>query len=57
MLVLYETSMGYCLFKLSDAARLEHADLYEEFETPERANKLCVLQAKYTKVFADRAGF
>lgn len=56
MLVLYETSMGYCLFKLSDAAKLEHADLYKEFDTPERANKLYVLQAKYTNMFTDRVG-
>jgi nucleolar protein 58 len=42
MLVLYETSMGYCLFKLSDNAKLDDADLYKEFETPQRANKLCV---------------
>lgn len=54
MLVLYETSMGYCLFKLSDTAQLEEADLYKEFETPERANKLCVLQSKYTMMFANR---
>lgn len=42
MLVLYETAMGYCLFKLSDSAKLDSADLYKEFETPEKANKLCV---------------
>lgn len=45
MLVLYETPMGYCLFKLTDAAKLESADLYKEFETPERANKLLRLKA------------
>jgi len=38
----YETAMGYRLFKMSDNARLEEADLYKEFETPERANKLYV---------------
>ena len=42
MLVLYETAMGYCLFKLSDSAKLDSADLYREFETPEKANKLYV---------------
>jgi len=47
MLVLYETAMGYCLFKMSDSARLEEADLYKEFETPERANKLCVAGGLY----------
>ncbi|KAG2151815.1 Nop domain-containing protein [Suillus cothurnatus] len=40
MLVLYETAMGYCLFKLSDSAKLESADLYKSFETPEKATKL-----------------
>ncbi|KAI6046469.1 Nop domain-containing protein [Pisolithus marmoratus] len=45
MLVLYETAMGYCLFKLTDAAKLDSADLYKEFETPERANKLLKLKA------------
>ncbi|KAH7930054.1 Nop domain-containing protein [Leucogyrophana mollusca] len=45
MLVLYETAMGYCLFKLTDSAKLEAADLYKEFETPEKANKLLKLKA------------
>ncbi|KAI9063415.1 Nop-domain-containing protein [Trametes sanguinea] len=45
MLVLYETSLGYCLFKLTDDAKLESDDLYKEFETPERANKLLKLKA------------
>ncbi|KAF8121339.1 hypothetical protein EV363DRAFT_947309 [Boletus edulis] len=45
MLVLYETAMGYCLFKLSDSAKLDSADLYKEFETPEKANKLLKLKA------------
>jgi len=42
MLVLYETALGFCLFKLTDTAKLETADLWEEFESPERANKLYV---------------
>lgn len=42
MLVLYETAMGYCLFKVSDTAKIESADVWEEFETPEKASKLCV---------------
>ena len=42
MLVLYETAMGFCLFKLTDTAKLESADLWEEFESPEKANKLYV---------------
>ncbi|KAG1753169.1 hypothetical protein EDB19DRAFT_1667732 [Suillus lakei] len=45
MLVLYETAMGYCLFKLSDSAKLESADLYKSFETPEQATKLLKLKA------------
>ncbi|KIL00465.1 hypothetical protein PAXRUDRAFT_821663 [Paxillus rubicundulus Ve08.2h10] len=45
MLVLYETAMGYCLFKLSDSAKLDSADLYKEFETPDKANKLLKLKA------------
>jgi hypothetical protein len=46
MLVLYETAMGYCLFKLSDSAKLESADLYKSFETPEKATKLYVQDAR-----------
>lgn len=42
MLVLYETALGFCLFKLTDSAKLESADLWEEFESPEKANKLYV---------------
>ncbi|KIL67377.1 hypothetical protein M378DRAFT_185740 [Amanita muscaria Koide BX008] len=45
MLVLYETAMGYCLFKVTDSAKLESADLWKEFESPERANKLLKLKA------------
>ncbi|KAI0643712.1 Nop-domain-containing protein [Trametes meyenii] len=45
MLVLYETSLGYCLFKLTDDAKLDSQDLWKEFETPEKANKLLKLKA------------
>ncbi|KAF9057345.1 hypothetical protein BJ165DRAFT_1520735 [Panaeolus papilionaceus] len=45
MLVLYETAMGYCLFKMSDSAKLESADLWKEFESPEKARKLLKLKA------------
>lgn len=45
MLVLYETAMGYCLFKVSDSAKIESADLWKEFETPQQANKLLKLKA------------
>lgn len=40
MLVLFETALGYCLFKVSDSVQLEDADLYKNFETPEGATKL-----------------
>ncbi|KIM42876.1 hypothetical protein M413DRAFT_444510 [Hebeloma cylindrosporum] len=45
MLVLYETAMGYCLFKVTDTAKIESADLYKEFSTPEKASKLLKLKA------------
>jgi hypothetical protein len=48
MLVLYETAMGFALFKLTDSAKLTDPDLYKEFETPERANGLCVLHIFFT---------
>ena len=43
MLVLYETPLGLCLFKLTDAGKLENDSLWEEFQTPERAASLYVL--------------
>ncbi|KAF8511190.1 Nop-domain-containing protein [Gautieria morchelliformis] len=45
MLVLYETALGYCLFKLTNDAKLNSANLYQEFETPEQANSLLKLRA------------
>lgn len=42
MLVLYETSLGLCLFKLTDAGKLEKGSLWKEFQTPERAASLYV---------------
>jgi hypothetical protein len=42
MLVLYETAMGFALFKLTDSAKLTDPNLHKEFETPERATGLCV---------------
>ncbi|KAG6820225.1 Nucleolar protein 58 [Arthromyces matolae] len=45
MLVLYETAMGYCLFKVSDEAKISNGDLWKEFETPEKAAKLLKLKA------------
>lgn len=47
MLVLYETSLGFCLFKLTDSAKLESADLWEDFQSPEKANKLYVVHIVY----------
>ena len=40
MLILYETALGYCLFKLTDDAKIGSANVYQEFETPEQANSL-----------------
>ncbi|KAF7792118.1 hypothetical protein EIP86_003148 [Pleurotus ostreatoroseus] len=45
MLVLYETSLGYCLFKVTDSGKAESDKLWEEFETPEGANKLLKLKS------------
>lgn len=45
MLVLYETALGYCLFKVSNEAKLESGDLWKEFQTPEKASKLLKLKA------------
>ncbi|RPD62017.1 Nop-domain-containing protein, partial [Lentinus tigrinus ALCF2SS1-7] len=45
MLVLYETALGFCLFKLTDEGKLESENVYEDFETPEKASKLLKLKA------------
>lgn len=45
MLVLYETALGYCLFKVSNEAKLESGDLWQEFQSPEKASKLLKLKA------------
>ncbi|KAJ6516371.1 Nop domain-containing protein [Mycena sanguinolenta] len=45
MLVLYETAMGYCLFKVGDPAKVDSDDLWKEFESPEKAGKLLKLKA------------
>ena len=42
MLVLYETALGYCLFKVTDSVKIESADLWKEFETPEKASQLYI---------------
>ncbi|KAI5455082.1 Nucleolar protein 58 [Naganishia albida] len=45
MLVLAETSVGFCIFKLNDQAKLESKDLWKQFETPEAATSALELQA------------
>lgn len=51
MLVLYETALGYCLFKLTDDGKVNNADLYKEFQTPEQANKLLVSAVQVASSF------
>lgn len=52
MFVLYETPAGYAIFKLLNEKKLEQVDnLYQEFETPEKANKL--LKLKHFEKFND----
>ncbi|KAK7471221.1 Nucleolar protein 58 [Stygiomarasmius scandens] len=46
MLVLYETALGYCLFKMSDSlSSMDQAQIRKEFESAEKANKLMKLKA------------
>ncbi|XP_028393169.1 nucleolar protein 58-like [Dendronephthya gigantea] len=52
MLVLFETPAGYAIFKLLDEGKLQKADnLYEDFESPERAHK--ILKLKHFEKFND----
>lgn len=52
MLVLFETSTGYAIFKLQDEHKLEQVDnLYKEFESPEKASK--VVKLKHFSKFED----
>lgn len=52
MFVLYETPAGYAIFKLLDEKKLSEVDnLYLEFETPEKANK--IIKLKHFEKFAD----
>lgn len=45
MLVLFETAAGYAVFKLLNEKKLQETEnLYKDFETPEKANKLLQLQ-------------
>ncbi|KAI0698880.1 Nop-domain-containing protein [Cytidiella melzeri] len=45
MLVLYETSLGYCLFKVADSGKISNENVWEEFETPEKAHKFLKLKS------------
>lgn len=52
MFVLYETPAGYAIFKLLDEKKLSQVDnLYHEFETPEKANK--IVKLKHFQKFED----
>ncbi|KOX74452.1 Nucleolar protein 58 [Melipona quadrifasciata] len=54
MLVLFETSAGYAIFKLLDENKLtEIENLYHDFDTPEAACK--VVKLKHFEKFADTA--
>jgi len=54
MLVLFETAAGFAIFRLLDENKLSKIDnLFEEFETPEKANK--IVQLVDFKKFADSA--
>lgn len=44
MLVLFETAAGFALFKVLDDGKLKQGDeLYKDFETPSKAQKVYVL--------------
>ncbi|KAG9277565.1 nucleolar protein 58 [Astyanax mexicanus] len=52
MLVLFETAAGYAIFKVLDEQKLQQVDnLWKEFETPEKANK--VVKLKHFEKFQD----
>ncbi|CAM1294890.1 NOP58 (predicted), partial [Pycnogonum litorale] len=52
MLVLFETSAGYAIFKLANEKKLNEIDnLYEDFESPESASK--VVKLKQLELFKD----
>ncbi|KAF8338966.1 uncharacterized protein EI90DRAFT_3118027 [Cantharellus anzutake] len=44
MLVLFETPLGFCLFKFNEG-KFSSTDIWKEFETPERANAAIKLKA------------
>ena len=43
--MLFETSVGFCLFKVNDQGKLEDKNLYKSFESPENASNLLKLQS------------
>ena len=44
MFVLFETPAGYALFKLLDDGKLQKPDeIFTQFESPEKANKMQVI--------------
>uniref|UniRef100_A0A2M4ADG7 Nucleolar protein 58 n=1 Tax=Anopheles triannulatus TaxID=58253 RepID=A0A2M4ADG7_9DIPT len=52
MFILYETPAGYAIFKLLDDNKFKEIDnLYLEFESPEKANK--IVKLKHFEKFAD----
>ncbi|XKL68899.1 hypothetical protein PGB90_006668 [Kerria lacca] len=52
MIVLFETAAGYALFKLLDEKKLQKSDnLFQDFETPERASK--IIKLKHFEKFRD----
>uniref|UniRef100_A0A8D2JQJ8 Nop domain-containing protein n=1 Tax=Sciurus vulgaris TaxID=55149 RepID=A0A8D2JQJ8_SCIVU len=54
MLVLFETSVGYTIFKVVNEKTLQEVDsLWKEFETPEKANK--IVKLKHFEKFQDTA--
>uniref|UniRef100_UPI00358E78B9 nucleolar protein 58 isoform X2 n=1 Tax=Myxine glutinosa TaxID=7769 RepID=UPI00358E78B9 len=52
MLVLFETAAGYAIFKLLDEKKLQQTEnLWKEFQTPEKANR--VVKLKHFEKFQD----
>ncbi|KAH8929852.1 Nop-domain-containing protein [Atractiella rhizophila] len=45
MLVLFESPLGYCLFRLLDSGALTSKELYKSFDDPSTASELVKLQA------------
>ena len=43
MFLLFETPAGYALFKAKDSKISSVENIFEEFETPEKAASMCVV--------------